>query len=415
MFTKRITPFACIVICLIVCLTSVIATRTFITVNDEPEPPSSQPTGDNPFKNFLSLANKDDAERYTKLAQLIAFIDTQGVYEFDKDAAWNEICRAYVRSIADKHAVYYTSDEYESMMSVEDGDFVGIGVHASYDYDTQGIYIFGVIPTSPAEKAGIKKGDSVIKVDGKVCNEESYYDILDAIPGEVGTDVDITVLRGEEELTFNVTRNIVPTENVLYEKLDNGIAYIKVLAFSDITVSEEFTKIINKAQSDGCSKYIFDMRGNPGGSLDEICDILDLLLPKGPIINIVNNKGATQTIHSDEKCIKGEMAVLCDGSTASAAELFTASLRDYKLATIIGTTTYGKGTMQTLQPLLDGSVVSYSTNFYNPPSNVSYDGLGIEPDIKIELDEYWQLRFFKMTHEDDTQLQKAIEVLNATK
>ncbi|MBR5286851.1 MAG: S41 family peptidase, partial [Clostridia bacterium] len=175
----------------------------------------------------------------------------------------------------------------------------------------------------------------------------------------------------------------------------------------------EFVKIIALAQSEQCESFIFDVRNNGGGYLDEILAVLDTLLPEGPIINIVDKNGATQTHNSDANCIKGEMVVLCNGNTASAAELFTAALRDYKLAKTVGQTTFGKGTMQTTRLLSDGSALKLSVAFYNPPSNVSYDKIGIKPDYEIKLTEYWENRYFKMPIEEDTQLQKAIELLNS--
>ena len=151
-----------------------------------------------------------------------------------------------------------------------------------------------------------------------------------------------------------------------------------------------------------------------GGDLEEICAVLDLLLPEGPIINIVDKNGDTKTRNSDADCITGKMAVICNGNTASAAELFTAALRDYNLATVVGTKTFGKGTMQTTKRLSDGSAVKISSALYNPPSNVSYDKIGITPHSVVELKEEWEQRFYKMPKEEDTQLQMAISLLNAT-
>ena len=240
-------------------------------------------------------------------------------------------------SIADDYGQYLTAEEYASLIDSADGDFVGIGVHATFDVDTEGVYIFGVIPNSPAEKAGIKKGDVIIKAEGIVSSEKTYYELLDSVRGEAGTEVSVTVLRDGEEHDFKIVRQAVASENVFYEKLDNNVAFIRILSFADETVSEEFTKKLALAQSEGCDKFVFDVRNNSGGYLGEICDVLDLLLPEGPIINIVDKDGNTKTQNSDANCIKGKMAVLCNKGTASAAELFTAALRDYKLADIIGT------------------------------------------------------------------------------
>lgn len=416
MFTKRITPFACIVISLIVCITTVVATVSIGSVTNKSEQNDIrlEYSEYGKYSNIIELIG-DSEEKYEKLATMIAMIEGYYVHDYDENELWENVCRTLVQSLADDYSQYLTAEEYNALVDSGDGDFVGIGVHATYDIDTEGVYIFGVMPDSPAEKAGLQTGDIIVAAEGIEANEENYYELLDSIRGEVGTNVQLTVKRGEETKDFTVTRGAVAAENVLYEKLDSNIALIRILSFADASVSEEFTKKIALAQSEGCDSFIFDVRNNGGGYLDEICAVLDLLLPEGPIINIVDKNGTTQTQNSDANCITGKMAVLCNSGTASAAELFTAALRDYELADIVGTTTFGKGTMQTTRLLSDGSAVKLSTAFYNPPSNVSYDKVGIKPDYETELSEEWENRFFKMPKEEDNQLQKAIELLTSTK
>ena len=168
------------------------------------------------------------------------------------------------------------------------------------------------------------------------------------------------------------------------------------------------------AAEEGCTSYVFDLRNNPGGNLDVICKCLDLLLPEGDIVHIISANGTTESKKSDgEHFLDAPMAVLCNGSTASAAELFTADLRDFGLATIVGEKTYGKGTMQSISPLSDGSAVKITHRYYNPSSNVSYDGVGIKPHegCEVILTDEERDNFYKLTHEEDRQLQKALEVL----
>lgn len=415
MFKKRISPFACIIICILVCavscvgVASTMSTKHKADINDIRLEANSQNSN-----NAVINGVGGNSEQYTKLSLMFNMIETYYVHGYENEAVWEEVYKALARSLADEYSQYFTAAEYESLLDSSDGEFVGIGVHASYDVDTLGVYVFGVMSDSPAEKAGIKRGDVIIGAEGIKASEETYYDLLDAIPGTPGTQVSITVLRDGEEIELTLTRQAVASENVMYEKLENNVAYIRILSFADSGVSEEFASKVALAQSEGCDKYVFDVRNNTGGSLDEICAILDLLLPKGPIINFVEKNGNVQTIDSDENCIQGEMVVLCNDMTASAAELFTAALRDYELAKTVGVTTFGKGTMQTTRLLPDGSALKLSTAFYNPPSNVSYDKIGITPDYETELTEYWQERFFKMPNEEDAQLQKALELLNAT-
>lgn len=415
MFKKRITPFACIIISLLVCVATFVGVSSYRSVKEKAELNKTRLDSAEygQYDGLIQLAGKD-SERYTKLAQLISMIEGSYIHDHDNEIMWESIYKSLAVSIGDVYSQYLTAEEYEALIDSGDGDFVGIGVHASYDVDTYGIYIFGVIPDSPAQKAGIKSGDIIINAEGIEADGSNYYEMLDSVRGEAGTQVKLTVLRGEERIDFSVTRADVASESVLYEKLDGEIAYIRILTFADTGVAEEFTKKIALAQSEGCERFIFDVRNNSGGYLEAINGVLDLLLPEGPIINIVYKDGDVKTYNSDANCITGDMVVLCNDGTASAAELFTAALRDYELAEIVGTTTFGKGTLQTTRLLSDGSALKLSTAFYNPPSNKSYDKVGITPDFEIELDEEWNDRFFKMPKDEDAQLQKAISLLTST-
>ena len=414
MFKKRITPFACAVVSMLVCIATVIATLSISSIGDKKEVNDNRLESAElgKYKDLITLIG-NDKEKYEKLSTMIAMIEGYYVHGYEESKLWEDMYHSLARALGDDYSQYLTAEEYNSLIDSADGDFVGIGVHATYDIDTHGIYIFGVIPNSPAEKAGLKKGDIVIKAEGIEATEKNYYDMLDSVRGKAGTNVNVTVLRGEEKLDFIITRQAVESENVLYQKLDGNIAYIRILSFADTRVSEEFVSKIALAQSEKCEKFIFDVRNNGGGYLDEILAVLDILLPEGPIINIVDKNGKTQTHNSDKNCINGEMVVLCNGNTASAAELFTAALRDYELAKIVGQKTFGKGTMQTTRLLSDGSALKLSVAYYNPPSNVSYDKIGIKPDYEVTLTEYWENRYFKMPMDEDTQLQKAIELLNS--
>lgn len=413
MFKKKITPFTCAVLCLLVCAVTFVAVYSRLSVAGN-EKLNAERLNESKYSQFSGLidAAGNDGKKHEKLAKMFDMIESTYVRPSDRDELWEILFKTLAVSLGDAYSTYLTSDEYNAMIDSSDGKFVGIGVHASYDPDTHGIYLFGIIPDSPAENADLQAGDIIVAVDGVSCSEDNYYDILDLIRGESGTAVGLTVLRNGETLEIPVVRAAVLSNNVIYEPLENGIAYIRILSFADFTVSEEFDAVISKAFADGCKSFIFDVRNNSGGYLDEICAVLDTLLPEGPIINIVDKDGNTTTKDSDADCIEAPMAVLCNEATASAAELFTAALRDYKLAELIGTTTFGKGTMQLTQLLPDGSALKLSSAFYNPPSNVSYDGIGIVPDHEIELSDEWKDRFYMMPKEEDTQLKKAIEVIS---
>ncbi len=416
MFQKKISPFLCLISILVACVLTFVATMSILSVNHQKELNDYRldSASYSKYAQLVQLEGEDGANDYNKLAQLIAMIDGTYIREYDSKELWNNVYRSLVISIGDKYSQYLTADEYRALIDSGDGNFVGIGVHAAYDVDTQGIYITGVIPSSPAEKGGLKQGDVIIEVEGAAATEDSYYDVIDKIRGEAGTEVKIKVLRGEEKLDFELIRAAVPSENVLYTKLDGNIAYIEILSFGETTVAEEFNTKLQKAIDDGCDKFIFDVRNNLGGNLDVISKVLDRILPEGPIIHFKDKSGTVTTYSSDaENFLKGEMVVLCNENTASAAELFTAALRDYKVAKIVGKKTFGKGTMQTTRPLSDGSALKLTTAYYNPPSDVSYEGVGIIPDYEIDISEEWENRFYKMPNEEDDQLQKAISLLGS--
>ena len=406
MFKKRISPFACIVIALCACAV------TFVSVFSWASCRNAESNIGTRIDSGASAGEGSRNAAYDRFSEIIDMINSKYLRDYKSDELWTAAYKAAVRSLGDAYSDYYTAEEYSAMLDSSKGDFVGIGVHACYDEDTGGVYIFRVMPDSPAQEAGILDGDVIVEAAGTRANADNYYDIIDLIRGKEGTKAEIKVLRGGEELEFSVTRRSVPSENVLFSDLGSGVAYVRILSFSDMTVASLFEKTVNDALNSGFDKFIFDVRNNGGGYLDQVLEMLDILLPEGPIINIVDKNGNTETKYSDAECIKAEMVVLCNGSTASAAELFTAALRDYGLATIIGEQTFGKGTMQTTYRLTDeGDAIKLSTDYYNPPSNVSYDGVGITPDIVSKLGEEWEKRFFKMHPEDDTQLKRALEVI----
>lgn len=416
MFKKRITPFACAITALLTAAATFVATMsaTSTSHNAEINTIRQETAIYSQHKNLIGYIG-EDGDKYTKLAQMIDIIEGNYIRDYNTDAFWENIYTSLLTTLGDKYAQYLTVEEYQSFLNDRSGGFVGIGVHATQDPDTYGVYIFGVMPNSPAEKGGLKKGDVVTAIGDLKASKDNYYTFIDAIRGEAGSNVTVTVLRDGQEFNLTLTRNAVASENVLYEKLDGNIAYMRILSFSGENVSEEFAQKIALAQKDGCQKFIFDVRNNLGGDLNEICDTLDMLLPEGPIINIVTKDGKTTSKNSDEAHIEGEFVVLCNDVTASAAELFTAALRDYGIAKTVGTKTYGKGSMQTTMLLSDGSALKISTAYYNPPSNKSYDGIGITPDYVVELPEEWKLKFFHMPKEEDTQLQKAISLLTSAK
>lgn len=358
-------------------------------------------------KRLSDIAGSTFVQKVNYIQQLI---DDKFIKEYDMSAAEDDAIAALLEALGDPYTFYMTADEMSDYLYDTGGTLVGIGVHVVADSETGGIYLTRIMPSSPAGEAGLKAGDIIVAVEGTRITKENYSECVDMIRGEEGTMVGLTVLRGKNEFDITVKRAKVENETVYLTVRNGNIAHITITEFIGGT-SKQFISCMDKAKEQGCTSYIFDVRNNPGGNLNEILEVLDYLLPEGDLINIVYADGTTTTYTSKPSCVEADMVVLCNGNTASAGELFTAALRDYGVADIVGETTYGKGTMQTVIKLGDGSGVRISVAYYNPPCNISYDGKGIEPDVRVSLPEEAYKHFYQMTYEEDTQLQKAVEIL----
>ena len=226
----------------------------------------------------------------------------------------------------------------------------------------------------------------------------------------------VTIARGEsheEQFDVTLTRRIVEEQSVTYEAIElpnlvTPIAYIRLMDFNDTTAAQ-FADALSRGSEDRAHGYIVDVRNNGGGELSSILEILDMLLPEGPIVRIQYKDGTEQVYESDANEFKAPMVVLANSNTASAAELFVSALKDYQRAVVVGTVTYGKGTVQSLIPFEDGSALRISTSMYAPPYSDNYEGIGVTPDIESELDEQYRgINLFKLAHDNDAQLQAAL-------
>lgn len=351
-----------------------------------------------------------------KLVQVAGLYDEKYLYEVDSDTLDEALTRMYILSSGDKYASYYTAEEWAASTSSSAGNSVGIGVYVVQSASGD-IEVTHVMSGSPAMNAGILAGDIITAVDGHRVSEVGYADAVNYVRGEVGSVVSIEILRDGAVKTIAVTRGTYTTETVISEVIEEGgkkYGYIRIIEFMQVTVSQ-FKNAVNTMIEDGVEGFIFDVRDNPGGELAAICEILDFLLPKGPIAHIIGADGEERQVYqSGASEIDLPMTVLVNGNTASAAELFTSALKDYDKAEIIGTRTYGKGCGQEGFYLTDGSVVFITSFFYNPPFSDNYDGIGITPDIETALPEELQNRnLFLIDHDEDPQFMTALDTLSA--
>jgi len=361
------------------------------------------------FNSRLGDFSKKEST-YKKVAEIDQIVRAKYIHEIDQDRLQEGLAIGYIYGLNDKYSRYLTADEYKEMMQGLDGKFTGIGVNVVKDEETGGILVVNVMPNSPAAKSGVKAGDLIVKVGDEETQKLGYEVAVNKMLGKVGTTATFTVLRNGEYITFSIVRQVFDATTVTSSMVAGNVGYIKITEFDQSTV-EEFSNAVNNLKSSGAAYIVFDVRNNPGGELNSICSVLDMLLPEGPIIRINSKGGEVETINSDAAQENLPMAVLINNNTYSAAELFAAALKDYGKALLVGETTHGKGTMQTIIPLSDGSAVSISTAMYNPPFSDNYEGKGVEPQIKVGMPENLKKNFYLMSADEDLQLQRAIEEL----
>lgn len=350
---------------------------------------------------------------FSKLSMVDSYYHSLYIGELDEEELIDNTIRGYVYGTGDKYAYYLDREQYAELISDTNAEMQGIGVYVIFQNDV--IEIISVMPDSPALEAGIEPGDLVVYVEGESVSEIGYNAAISKLKGEAGTYAEFTVLRGEELIDFRIKRGYVNEQTVMSRTLESDptIGIVRILSF-DLGTPGQFKEACQNLIDGGAKKFIFDVRYNPGGDLRSIVEILDYLLPEGPIVRITDKDGnVVETYTSDASSLDLPICVLTNGSTASAAELFTSALKDYEKATVVGTNTYGKGTVQTIIPLSDGTGIGISYRLYCPPFSDNFEGVGVAPDVEVEPDESLAGKnIYKITDSEDNQLQKAVEILN---
>lgn len=363
------------------------------------------------YSNALAEMSKS-MDAYGKLADIDSYYRNYYIGDIDEKELSDYIMRGYIAGTGDKHAYYLSAEEFEEMMSDSNAEFEGIGLNVIWSNNN--IEIINVMPDSPALEAGLMPGDLVIAVEGVSVAELGYNESVNRMVGKAGTTANFTVQRGVEIIEYSVVRAKVNEVTVLarVHSEDPTIGIIQILEF-DFKTPQQFKKACDELTASGVTRFVFDVRNNPGGNLDPICDILDYLLPKGPIVHIKYKDGSGETIKSDADQNSVPCVVLINEGTASAGELFAAAIKDYKRGALVGTVTYGKGTMQNIIKLPDGSGFGMSTAMYYPPYSDNYEGVGVVPDYPCEMsEEAAKVHIYKLADSEDTQLVRAVEILN---
>lgn len=351
-------------------------------------------------------------ERYEAIEEKLDKIDKIINYNYlnqddiDPDKLEQGIYAGYVAGLEEDYTTYYTPEEFASVMESSSGKYSGIGAYVSQNMSTGIITIVKPFEGAPAAEAGILKDDILYAVEGEEVTGEDLNMVVAKLKGEEGTTVHLTIYRASEDsyIDLEVKRAVVNVPTVSYKMLDNQMGYIQITEFEQVT-AEQFAAAVDDLEGQGMKSLIFDLRDNGGGLLDSVCDILDTVLPQELLVYTEDKDG-----HREEEWAKDDdridvpMAVLVNGNTASASEIFTGALKDYDEAEIIGTTTFGKGIVQSIIPMSDGSAVKLTSAKYYTPSGVCIHGTGIEPDQVVEYDR---------EAEEDNQLQAAVDYLNS--
>lgn len=343
----------------------------------------------------------------TKLSYLKKLIDETYLHDVKEKNLNEGICKGYVEGLGDQYSAYYDKKETKELTESLDGSFSGIGAVMTQDASSGVITITRVYDDSPAKKAGIKTGDILYRVEEKTVTGKDLDKVVSWIKGKKGTKVNLTLLRGtnSDKIKVTATRDVINVETVKYKVLENQIGYISISEFDSVT-GAQFAKALKQLQKKNIEGLVVDLRNNPGGSLSTVCDILDSILPKGLIVYTKDKNGKKEEYTSDEKHrLNLPMSVLVNGQSASASEIFAGAVQDYGKAEIIGTQTYGKGVVQNLFDLKDGTCVKLTTSEYFTPKGRNIDGKGITPDVKIEY------KYNAKDPKADNQLDKAVSVV----
>lgn len=346
----------------------------------------------------------------SKINLLQQYIDTYYLNEPDGGKLEDGIFKGIISGLEDPYSVYYTEDEYNSIQQSTKGVYCGIGARVQQDMETGIISIILPFEDSPADEAGMLPGDIIYKVAGEEVSGKDLSEVVAKMKGEEGTSVEIVVIREEKEITMSVARREVEIPTVTSSMLDEGIGYIKVSEFDEVT-AQQFREALEALEKKDQKGLIIDLRNNGGGRLTAVVDMLDRMLPEGTLVSTKEKSGKGETYtSSDKEKFEKPLAVLINGSSASASEVFAGAIQDYGTGKLVGVKSFGKGIVQTIFGLQDGTALKLTTSEYFTPKGRNIHGEGLMPDVEVELDEKVKKKI-AITPEEDNQLQEAVRVL----
>ena len=355
------------------------------------------------------IVSANNSKLNIKINNIKKVIEKDYLGEVNEDKLIDGAVKGYVDGLGDEYTKYFTKEEMDEFKEETEGNYTGIGILMSVLKKQNNIVVIATIKGSPAEDAGIKSGDIIKKVDGTEYTADDFDKIASYIKGKEGTKVNIEIEREKEILTFDIERKKIEMYPVESEVLENDVGYISLPSFTENS-AKEFKKNYESLKKKNIKSLIIDIRNNGGGIVDEALEMLDYILEKDKIMMITVNKQNNEEIEKTKKdsSVDVPIVLLVNNNSASASEIFAAALKENNRATIVGTKTYGKGVIQELLRLTDGSGIKITTEEYFTPNKNKINKEGILPDVEVELPE----SLSSADKKDDTQLQKAIEILN---
>ena len=343
------------------------------------------------------------SEVEAKLNAIDSVLDSFYFDEVDEEKAKNNIYKAYLSSYGDKYTVYYTADEYNKLKETTNGTFYGIGSVCQLS-EEGGILLVDVYDNGAGYKAGLRTGDRIVKVDDTDVTDMDLSSAVALVKGEKGTTVRLGIVREGVTCDYTVVRDEVEIQTVNYAMTDDSIGYIAISQFESVT-AKQFKAAIEDLKAQGAKGIVIDIRNNPGSLLTTVVTMLKYILPNGLIVYTEDKAGNRKEYSdSDNEELDIPLAVLVNGNSASASEIFAGAIQDYKKGIIVGTQTYGKGIVQTLKPLTDGSAIKFTIAKYFTPKGQDIHGNGVTPDVVVEFDK---------NADEDTQFNAAIDSLKA--
>ena len=353
------------------------------------------------LSKYISISNST-SEIEKKIEILKRYLEDKYIGELKEDEMVDSALKGYVEGLGDKYTEYLTASELEELMISVNGNYVGIGIYMSKN-ENGDIVIILPIEGSPAEEAGLKTGDIIVKVNGEDCNGLELSDVSNKVKGEEGTKVNLEILRGEETFNVDIERRTVELKYISSDVLDNNIGYIQMLSFEE-GCAEKVKEEIENFKKQNIHSIILDLRDNGGGLVTEAVSVSEIFVPMGKTILKSYDKNQNETVTkssaiSTEDNLK--LVVLVNEDSASATEIFAGAIQDNKLGTLIGVTTFGKGVMQEVQPLAIGGALKVTIEEFKTPNGNKIHGVGITPDIEVKLEE----------NSEDNQLQAAVDFL----